>query len=455
VPPPAAAPAPAGATAQAKAPPGAPASTADVFAAVLAASAQAAESPPPTQGQGPSARTAIAEGVPAGGDYSGPDKTEGDDQQLVALPQSLDGSPAPALTALLAAAFAPAAQGPRPQPQPVEHEPKDEPAMKQLSTSPVSAAPAQVAPLQEETAATSSVPAEHDAATTDVAPRGPHFDSTRPTTVPAKPKVAPAKPETGAQAEVAPAEPEVAPAKPPMDEPKLPPAQTQAHAPAERPTEASQPAAGAQLAPQGQSPEHDRPHEQTQGHARPHRGEQVQSSQLDPAGKPAPEIASATPVEPRVAPEPAAEPTRPERPVRLNELAAAARATIRVTARESRTTAHISLKPEALGRVEIHLRYEAGGVTAQVTADSAAAAGILTASSGELRRTLEAQGLTVLGLDVHQGGLDLGTTPDRDRLGSPEAKALPREPGADDEAEETTIKASSLPLAGSQVDVLA
>jgi flagellar hook-length control protein FliK len=164
----------------------------------------------------------------------------------------------------------------------------------------------------------------------------------------------------------------------------------------------------------------------------------------------------AQPVEPRASGPAEAAPVRqPERPLHLHELAAAARTAIRVAARDGHTSARISLQPEELGKVEIRLRYEpSGSVTAHVTAESPAAAVVLTASSGELRRSLEAQGLSVLGLDIRQGGLDLGTAPDRDRLGSPEAQA-PHGARAEDDAEETTIEATRLPLAGAQVDVLA
>jgi flagellar hook-length control protein FliK len=176
------------------------------------------------------------------------------------------------------------------------------------------------------------------------------------------------------------------------------------------------------------------------------------------SAKPLTETAPASELQPllRAAAAPAA-PARVERPVRLHELADAVKTTIRVAAGEGRTTARISLQPEELGRVEIHLRYDGAGVSASVATDSSAAAEVLTAASGELRRSLEAQGFTVLGLDVHQGGLDLGTTPDRDRLGTPGGAPHGRGNEAADEPEETTttIEATTLPLGGSQVDVLA
>ena len=114
--------------------------------------------------------------------------------------------------------------------------------------------------------------------------------------------------------------------------------------------------------------------------------------------------------------------------------------------------------PEQLGKVEIRLRYEAGGVTASVTAESRAATAALTAQAPDLRRALESQGLTVLGLDVQQSGVGAETTPDRDRLGTfggPQAAGGTGPDEADDTTTTTIVDVTSLPLADGQVDVLA
>jgi flagellar hook-length control protein FliK len=144
------------------------------------------------------------------------------------------------------------------------------------------------------------------------------------------------------------------------------------------------------------------------------------------------------------------------RPVHLRELPEAFRTAVRVAVREGQTSAQLELHPAELGRVEIALRYDgSGGVTATVTAESRAAATALLAQAPELRRALEAQGLTVHGLDVNQAGVGAETSPDRDRLGSFE-----RQPDNDrsreiETDETTTIDVSSLPLAAGQLDVLA
>jgi hypothetical protein len=77
-----------------------------------------------------------------------------------------------------------------------------------------------------------------------------------------------------------------------------------------------------------------------------------------------------------------------------------AQAVVRLAVRDGSTQARITLEPAELGRVEIHLRYQAGGVAATLLADGTEAAQALVAAAGELRRSLEAQGVAVLALDV-------------------------------------------------------
>jgi flagellar hook-length control protein FliK len=137
----------------------------------------------------------------------------------------------------------------------------------------------------------------------------------------------------------------------------------------------------------------------------------------------------------------------------LSNLSDVARTTIQVAAREGAGTATIVLSPPELGHVQIRLHYSEGGVTASVVADRPEAAQALVQTTGELRRALESQGLTVHGLDVSHAG------PDPER-GSQRDPATPQQTGLhehelEDEAEEVSIDASTLPLADSQVDVLA
>ena len=72
----------------------------------------------------------------------------------------------------------------------------------------------------------------------------------------------------------------------------------------------------------------------------------------------------------------------------------------------------------------------------------------------ELRRSLEAQGLTVISLDVGQAGVGSQASPDRDRPAA-SGQARQRPCRRDDTEETTTIDVSKLPLAAGQLDVLA
>jgi flagellar hook-length control protein FliK len=139
---------------------------------------------------------------------------------------------------------------------------------------------------------------------------------------------------------------------------------------------------------------------------------------------------------------------------RLAHLATVARAVVQTSARTGITSARIDLRPPELGHVEIRLRYGADGVTATVTASSQAAADALGSSAGDLRRALEAQGLTVLALDVGHAGAGDRRRPEGDGRPQPGTGASTAlDEGVD--GEETTITTTRIPAAGSSVDVLA
>ena len=122
----------------------------------------------------------------------------------------------------------------------------------------------------------------------------------------------------------------------------------------------------------------------------------------------------------------------------------------------SASSARIVLSPPELGQVQIQLHYGADGVSASLTADHPDAAQALGQSSGELRRSLEAQGITVNTIDVTHTGADgqPGARRDPDPTPTPAPSAAGRL--ADDlEPDVLTIATSRLPLARSAVDVLA
>src|SRR5262249_51329167 len=139
-------------------------------------------------------------------------------------------------------------------------------------------------------------------------------------------------------------------------------------------------------------------------------------------------------------------------PVRLTELAQAARPAIAVTARQGGTVARIVLHPRELGTVEIRLSYAADGISATVRADSPQAAQALAQGGGDLRQALAAHGLDLLDLDIrdrrsnhgsHQpASSDSGATDPADRPAAPAGR-------------EIAVDAARLPRIGSQIDVLA
>jgi flagellar hook-length control protein FliK len=141
---------------------------------------------------------------------------------------------------------------------------------------------------------------------------------------------------------------------------------------------------------------------------------------------------------------------------RMEDIADVTGATMRMAVRSGQPIARITLHPGDLGDVQVTMRYHQDGVSATVTTDNHEAAQALLQAGAELRRSLEAQGVTVHGLDVHLSGDDRGAN-GRGERAADIANAMGPSGGddaADDEAE-TTIQPSQLPLPGSQIDVFA
>ena len=148
----------------------------------------------------------------------------------------------------------------------------------------------------------------------------------------------------------------------------------------------------------------------------------------------------------------------PELPrARVQELAESMHALVKIANRRGTAAARITLRPAALGGVQVRLRAHAGGVSASLTAQTPAGAQALGAAHGELRRALESQGIAVHTIDVQLAG---------DRPG-PDGRSQGWQPGGrggspqqardDDEEFEPhhTIEPTRLPPADGKVDVLA
>ncbi|HZV72949.1 MAG TPA: flagellar hook-length control protein FliK [Conexibacter sp.] len=87
------------------------------------------------------------------------------------------------------------------------------------------------------------------------------------------------------------------------------------------------------------------------------------------------------------------------------------RLALRAAADRGVTHARISLTPRELGGIEVHLRQTADGLVARVVAEHTTAAQLLQQAGGDLRRSLESQGLTLLRLDIGASGEQGGRAP--------------------------------------------
>jgi flagellar hook-length control protein FliK len=96
--------------------------------------------------------------------------------------------------------------------------------------------------------------------------------------------------------------------------------------------------------------------------------------------------------------------------VSLQQAVETVRLTIGVSAQRGVTRARIALRPEELGGVEVHLRHTAEGLSARVVAEAPEAARLLSQAAGELRRTLEQQGLNLVRIEVGTAGSDAAGT---------------------------------------------
>jgi flagellar hook-length control protein FliK len=136
-------------------------------------------------------------------------------------------------------------------------------------------------------------------------------------------------------------------------------------------------------------------------YARPQaEAQQQQTQSAQPASAPAP-VAPATSAAPATAP---ATSVSAATPVPLARAAEAVEHVLRLASSRGVTHARIALNPADLGAVDVHIRSTAEGLVARVVAHSAEAVQTLQHAAGDLRRSLEEQGLNVMSLDIGQPG---------------------------------------------------
>jgi hypothetical protein len=446
-------------------PPGAAPPTAPLFpllVALLAAEMEGRANPPP-QGTGQEgARTAQAEGAPAGGDSPGEAGKEPPGEAPAMLPLLSLAPVAMASPALPPAPASAAHASDPPLPQASEEggsQARDEaPAAERLSFL-VARGVAAAEPRDGQDGGGESAPTAEAIARLEALVA--REVAGRPSAAPAhdRPSAAPAHDRPSAPLEpLPPSSPGTSAGPPPEAGPRRPVASPSPAEPASpRPSSAPgslDPAPapertraeeeGAAATPSAPSP----PPGKASGGAPP-------TSESPRPGDPAPSPSSV--LSAGLASPAAGELTRSSRaasPVRLRELAERVGAEVRLLVREGRSEARISLRPPELGEVRIRLAYEGSALSAVISADSAAAADALVAALGDLRRSLEGLGVSVLSLDVRSPQADeQGARPRPE--GPFEGRRPPSHQGSADGGRETGAGRQPSTPRGALIDVFA
>jgi flagellar hook-length control protein FliK len=118
-------------------------------------------------------------------------------------------------------------------------------------------------------------------------------------------------------------------------------------------------------------------------------------------------------------------------------------AMVAIAARQGVSQAHIQLSPESLGSIRIELQSTDEGLVARVVADHPETAQTLQQNAGELRRSLESTGQTLLRLDIEASGQRGLPTRNPDQKGADTGGYQPSE---DDQA--TATQPVDVPAAG-------
>jgi flagellar hook-length control protein FliK len=135
----------------------------------------------------------------------------------------------------------------------------------------------------------------------------------------------------------------------------------------------------------------------------------------------------------------------------------AVRTTIENGARQGVSQTRITLSPASLGGLQIHLTNTPNGLVARIVAEHSDAARTLLQGSDDLRRSLQAGGVTLVRLDIESS--DQRGAASSDPRANPDGSGS-RQPGGADRDVESADGATDSHLltnapAGSLVDVLA
>ena len=173
----------------------------------------------------------------------------------------------------------------------------------------------------------------------------------------------------------------------------------------------------------GEQPSQDSSQQQPNPQSAPTAGAQQASKSADAPAPAAPTqpVTQAAPVAPPVA---APAPTALQRAIPLYRAPESAAQLIQIAADRGITHAKLNLKPVELGGIEVRLQSTPHGVTAQLVADSAEAAKLLTQAADDLRRDLADRNVNLLSLDVSTQQ----QYQEQQQAGSKQADGLRRQP---------------------------
>ena len=144
----------------------------------------------------------------------------------------------------------------------------------------------------------------------------------------------------------------------------------------------------------------------------------------------------------------------PKMHARLHDLGSRTETAIRLAVRDGHSFARITMRPPELGSIEIRLQYRGGEIVAEVRAENAQTLGMLSQTASDLRRQLEAQGITLADLQLRQSNSEDDR---RDQAGrSTEENSRRGSTGAaDDDTDDLAIEALRRHPAAVRLDVLA
>ena len=139
---------------------------------------------------------------------------------------------------------------------------------------------------------------------------------------------------------------------------------------------------------------------------------------------------------------------------RLHDLGARTETTIRLAVRDGHRFARITMRPPELGAIEIRLQYRGGEVLAEVRAENAQTLGVLAQTATDLRRQLEAHGITLADLQLRQSdGDDDGRNHSERSTEETQGRGSARI--AEDDTNELAIEADRRHPSAVRLDVLA